>query len=153
MKRKVAAFISLIFHPTILALATPFLIIYRQFGNMFYAFKWASFSGLFLILVILVLFLLWRREVFRDFDITRRRKRVVFYGVVCLAAILYFAIAVSFKGVFFSLSIVAIGVVIGAILLEVVNLFLKVSMHTAVSSAFVLTAFVLFGIAGFLFSF
>src|SRR6266702_7428672 len=101
MKRQIGNFISFLFHPVVLSLTAPFLVVYKQSDSVLYAFKWVLFSSFFLFLAMFILFLLWPGDFFVDFDITRRRRRMIFYAVTCGISLLYFIIAVIFKSLFF----------------------------------------------------
>jgi membrane-associated phospholipid phosphatase len=58
---------------------------------------------------------------------------------------LYFLIAVYFKGIFFPLSALALGIMIGLVLLEIINFYIKASIHVAVVCSFVITMGLLYG--------
>src|SRR5258708_10430212 len=103
--RSVAKYSSLIFHPVIFALLIPFILVYRQTTDVGYALKWMAFSSLFLLLTIIIFYFVRPKEFFSDFDIAKKENRIGFYGIACGIAILYFIIAVLFKGIFFPLSI------------------------------------------------
>lgn len=151
MNKKVfAEVVSLVFHPVIFALFIPFLFIYRKTKNPFYSLEWVAFSCFFLLFGILLLYLVRPNEFFSDFDISKREKRVIFYSISCFIAVLYFAVAVIFKGIFFPLSIISLGIILGLVTLEIVNFYLKVSLHASVITAFVITVGLLYGIKIFL---
>lgn len=147
-----ARFISWLFHPVIFALLLPFIIVYWQTADTFYAFKWMAFSSCFLILTLFIFYLVRPKEFFKDFDIYKREQRVGFYTISCIIALLYFLSAVYFKGIFFPLSALALGIVIGLVFLEIVNFYIKASIHVAVTCAFAILMGVLYGMPAFLFA-
>lgn len=142
--------ISWVFHPVIFSLLTPFIIVYWHTTDVFYSLKWTGFSLFFLLLALGIFFLMRPKEFFTDFDIYKREKRVAFYFVACGIAFVYFLVSVYFKGLFFPLSGVALGIVIGLVLLEIINAYVKASIHVAIVCSFVLTLGILYGWIPFL---
>lgn len=136
---------SIVFHPVIFSLVLPFTLVFRHTHNIVYAFKWMIFSSIFLFLALFLFFLSRPKEFFSDFDIAKREKRQLFYAITCISGILYLCAALFIKGPAFPLSIVAIGIVISCVVLEIANRFVKVSIHTAVSVAFVVSMGLLYG--------
>lgn len=153
MKIAIAQLISVVFHPLVFAMLLPFLIIYHGTKNILYGLEWMIFTSLFIFLTIAVLFYLRPLDLLKDFDISDQKKRPIFYTVSVIFAIVYFFIAVLFKGIFFSLSIVSLGVIVGLVIFEIVNFYIKVSIHTAVAAAYAITCFLLYGWYGLLFVF
>lgn len=146
MKYTLARLISFIFHPVFFTLLIPFLVIYHQTSNAVKGIEWSLFSSFFLLLTIIVFFFLQPVEFLTDFDLSNRKKRPIFYSITLLFAVLFFITAIIFKGIFFSLTIVALGIILGIVLFELANFYLKVSIHSAIASAYVITVFVLYGI-------
>jgi len=145
-----AQYISRLFHPMTLIILTPFIILYKQTSDAFYAFKWMVFSLLFLFLAMMIFYVCKPKELLKDFDIEKRENRIVFYSIGCIVAIGYFFVAVLFKGLLFPLSIVALGIIIGLVILEISSFYIKVSVHVASASAFAITMGALYGIYVFL---
>lgn len=90
-------------------------------------------------------FIIRPKEFFTDFDISKREKRSLFYFLAGVSTLVYFLTIVMVKGIYFPLAIVALGVVISCVLLEFVNRYIKVSIHTAMSCAYVITVGILYG--------
>lgn len=151
-KTLLAEIISFLFHPIVFALFVPFLIIYHQTANAYYSLEWMGVSAFFLIIACIVFFLTRRKEFFSDFDIAKKEKRFAFYSISCIICIVYFIMAVLYKGIFFSLTILSLGIVIGLIILEMVNFYLKVSLHETVVAAFAVTVGLLYGFGAFFLS-
>ena len=103
MKQTTAQLISLVFHPLIFALLIPFIVMYRNTGDMAYGLKWTAFSFLFVFCAIGVLFFLRPKDLLADFDLSQREKRPLFYAVSLFFAVVYFCIAVYLKSIFFPL--------------------------------------------------
>lgn len=144
-----AKIISLVFHPVVFFLAIPFLIVYHQDSNFLYALKWEIFSFIFVSLVIVLLIWAKWRKIFSNEDITERKERYDLYLLLWIFAVLYLVVVLGFKGINFSLSLVSFGVVVGIILFAVFNYFIKISIHAAVSCAFIITVSLLYGRMGF----
>ncbi|HEX8966012.1 MAG TPA: hypothetical protein VF820_06300 [Patescibacteria group bacterium] len=145
MKHKLAKITSVVFHPVIFILLIPFLVVYRGTADVLYGLKWLIFVCFFLFASLFVFFLLQPVEFLTDFDISNRQKRPIFYTVGLLFAILFFLAAISLKGIFFPLTIVSLGIILGIIIFELANFYLKVSIHNAVVTAFAITFGILFG--------
>ncbi|MDO8461114.1 MAG: hypothetical protein Q7S38_01585 [bacterium] len=139
-----AKIISLVFHPVVLLLILPYLVIYRQTASEMYALKWVVFSSPFLVIGI-TLFLVERlRGVFSDSDISHQKERPKFYAIALILAFIYFAVSLFFKGIFFPISIIAFGIIIGLFLFDMVNTRIKASVHIGVYCAFVITVGILY---------
>src|SRR5258708_39662588 len=102
MKEKIAKIFSIAFHPLVLTILIPFLITYRG-RSVLYGIKWMIFSLLFIFAALLVFFFLQPVQFLTDFDISKKEKRPVFYTTALFFAVLYFVIALIFKGIFFPL--------------------------------------------------
>ena len=89
--------VSIIFHPAILILFLPFLVVYRQTESSFYALKWQIFSALFVFLAGLLVFLGEAAGVFSDSDLTKRNERNKFYTMVIILLALYIVAVVFFN--------------------------------------------------------
>ncbi|MGH7245368.1 MAG: hypothetical protein ACREGI_00355 [Candidatus Levyibacteriota bacterium] len=150
MKHKLARFISLAFHPIIFAIIMPFFVVYKETTNVLYGLEWTGFSLLFLIFALIAFFLVRPKEFLSDFDISKKEQRHIFYSISALTAILYFITALIFKGVFFPLSIVAIGILLGIVIFDICTYYMKISIHTAVIAAFVVTEGMAYGFMPFL---
>lgn len=146
---KLARLLSFLFHPVIFFLLMPFLVVYRETQSGFYALKWQIFSSLFIFLGIMLALLGRWRGVFSDHELSVKEERSRFYAIVWLLAFSYLVVALYFKGIIFPLSLIALGILLGIVIFEIANRFIKVSMHIAVASAFVLAVGLLFGKVAF----
>lgn len=148
-----AKILSYLFHPVVLASILPFIIVYRVRESSLYALKWTLFSSVFIALVMLLIFFGKRKGIFSDQDISKREERYHFYEILYFLVFVYFAAAVFLKGIFFPLSIIAFGVMIGIVLFNFVNHFIKASIHTAVACAYAITVGIIYGPGAFLIAF
>lgn len=140
-----AKIISFVFSPPLFFLLMPFFIVYRQTHSGYYALKWQIFTILFLFAAG-VLFLIGRlKGTFSDEDVSKREERYRLYILLYSLAFIYFLISLFIKGIFFPLSIVAFGIIIGILVFNFVNYYIKASIHIGVATAFVLTIGFLYG--------
>lgn len=144
-----ALFISDLFHPVIFFLIMPYLVVYRQTTDSAYALKWMLFSSVFIVLGILLLIVGRLRGTFSDGDITKREERFRFYFFMAILAFLYLFVTIYFKGFFFSVSVIAIGVLLAIVTFWIVNYYIKSSIHIGVATAFVSTVAIMYGSIGF----
>lgn len=148
-----AEFVSTIFNPVVFVLLMPFFVVYRQTDSEWYALKWVVFTGAF-VFVGLLFFLYGRMKGFySDHDISIREQRHSLYLIAFIASVFYFLAAVFFKGIFFPLSIIALGVILGVIVFEIANFYIKASVHMAVVVGFVISLGLIYGPFAFLASF
>lgn len=145
MKQVSAKVISFIFHPIFLATILPFLIIYHSTTSIKYGVQWSLISLVFVFAVLVVLFLFRPKEFFTDIDISKREKRPLLYAISLFFSILYFILAVYLKGIFFPLTLVSLGIILGLVIFELANMLIKVSIHMAVSCAFMASYGLLYG--------
>lgn len=150
MKHTLARYISFILHPFLFAFIIPFIVVYHNTQDIEYGLKWTIFTVFFVIIGFIVFFILRPVDVLTDFDLSHRTKRPIFYSTALLFAIVYFIISIIFKGIFFPLSIVSIGVILGIVLFELVNFYIKASIHEGMISACITTVGLLYGLPAFL---
>jgi len=147
--RRFAQLISFLFHPIFFSLFIPFLIAHKVTGSITYGLKWTLFSAGFLLLAILIFYLVRPKEFVGDFDITHREQRHIFYSITLLSAVIYFIAALIFKGVHFPISIISLGLILGLVSLDLINYYIKASIHMAVVTGYVVTVALIYGLAPF----
>jgi len=150
MKKRLAKLTSIVFHPILFIIIIPFLVVYHTTADVLYGLKWVIFAIFFLFLFLFVFFLLQPVEFLTDFDLSQKQKRPVFYTISLLFSVVFFIAAIVLKGMFFPLTIVSLGIILGIVVFELANFYLKVSIHTAVATAFVLTFGTLYGLWAFI---
>lgn len=150
----VARIISFALHPVLFALLVPFLVVYKESANIMYGLQWTFFSSFFLFLAAALFFILYPKskigDIDRDLDISHKENRHIFYSICAFISILFFIISVLFKGFFFPLSIISLGLLLGIISFDLLNYYLKVSIHVAIATAYIVTFYVLYGFWPFL---
>lgn len=141
----IAHLLSYLFNPLLFFLLMPYLVVLKQTNDTFVALKWTMFSALFVGAGLLIVLIGKIRGTFSDFDLSKRKERAKFYILLWPLLICYVIAAFLFRGMFFSLSIIAIGIVIGLVLFELVNRKIKASIHIGVAVAFAMAIGILFG--------
>lgn len=141
-----AKVVSVVFHPAILILLLPFLVVYRQTESSLYALKWQMFSSLFVFLAGVLVYLGEKSGVFSDPDLTKRNERNKFYAMSIILLLLYIGSVVFFKGIFSLFVVIALGLLFGVVLFAIANHFFKISIHSGVISGFVISLGILYGI-------
>lgn len=149
MNKQLATVISYIFHPVVFALLTPFIFVYRTTDNFWYGMKWAAFSAGFLFIIFFCFYLLHRKRIISDIDISNKKERHIFYSMALLTAVIYFIASLIFKGILFPLSIVSLGMILGIVLFDIVTYYRKISIHVAVATAYVVSIGILYGLIPF----
>lgn len=150
MKIIIAKIISLFFNPAVFFLIMPFLVVYRYSQSGFYALKWEIFSSIFLFLGILLFFIGRYKGTFSDEDISIRKERYKFYVLLYSLGFIYFILSLFLKGIFFPLSIISFGIILGVLIFNLVNYYAKASIHTGVVCAFVISIGFMYGFNFFL---
>ncbi len=142
---KLAQLLSFLFNPAMFFFLMPYFIVYRETASTISAIKWEVFSFTFLFVGAMLLLLGRWKKIFSDFDLSKREERAKFYLLLWFLAFSYLFGAVFFRGIFFDLSVISIGIIVGVILFTIINYYVKASIHVAVACAFVITVSVLYG--------
>lgn len=144
--KKLARVISVVFHPAVLILLLPFLIVYNQTESSLYALKWQIFSSLFVFLAGFMVFVGEAMGIFSDADVTKRKERGKFYAIIMAIIILFILVVILLKGVISVPVIIASGVLFGVLLFAMLNYLFKISIHSGTACAFVIVVGILYGI-------
>lgn len=139
-----AQIISILFHPAVLSVLTPIFLVLFIPREVPYPAYWVFYPLIFVALVSLFTLYGIRTKLFSDFDVTKRRERGPFYAFVISLSVLYIIFLFLFNGPK-SLIVLGLGVLLGAIIMEIVNKKLKASIHVAAVSAFMCTLALLYG--------
>ena len=143
--RKTAKILSIIFHPIIFAVLLPFVVMYHNTRSLGEGIEWLGLAAFFIILAFLVFIFAKPLEILNDIDISDRKLRPFFYTTSLIFALIYFLIAVLRRGIVSPLGMVSLGIVLGIAVFEIVNYFIKASVHVAVACAFTITIGLLYG--------
>lgn len=145
MKNRLAKIISVVFHPAVFFILVPYIILGEKI-QVFHELRWELFSYGFMFWGGLLFFLAVKRGIFSDEDVSIRSERYEFYFLSLVFAFLYLVIAVYYRGFFFPLSIVTVGMIFGILAALYFNQFMKVSIHVGVACAFVCSITLLYGV-------
>lgn len=142
--------LSFVFHPVVFFLLMPFLIVHRQTANDMAALRWEIFSAAFVFIAISIV--LWGRKkgIFSDCDISKKEERYEFYGFMLFFGLIYIVASIFIRGLLFPMTLIAIAIACGIAFLDALNRYIKTSSHIAVSTAFVTTIGLLYGLPYFL---
>lgn len=145
-----AKFISILFHPAVISIATPFILIFLVEHKVSYSFLWFFYPLIFVGIVVLFTLYGMKIKMFSDFDVTKRKERKPLYFFVIILSLVYLILLLLFHGPK-SLMFLGVGVLVGALIFELVNRRFKASVHVAAVSAFFCVLALLYG--GFFFLF
>lgn len=144
MLLSLARIISLITNPFFIAIPLPFLLVYHESGNAAYAFRWAIFSFIFLVMIGVFVVFEVRRHVFSDLDVSKREQRPLFFVYVAFVSLLYLVSLYLLRGP--EVLSIAVGGILGsAVVLGLVTHYIKASLHVATISAFFTVLALLYG--------
>lgn len=139
-----AQIISVLFHPFLLSLITPIILIGFYPGKVSYPDVWIFYPLIFVGIVCLFTLYGVKTKLFSNFDITKRSERRPLYLFVILLSFIYVSILLFLNGPK-SLLVLGVGILIGAVTFELINKKLKASVHVGVVSAFMCAVALLFG--------
>lgn len=139
-----AQLISILFHPAVLSILTPVFLILFVPREISYSMYWIFYPLIFVGIVSLFTLYGLKTKMFSDFDVTKRKERGPLYGFVITLSVIYIAFLFLFHGPK-SLIVLGFGVLIGAVIMELINRKLKASVHVAAVSAFMCTLALLYG--------
>lgn len=144
-----AEILSFVFHPVIFFLIMPILIVSRYTKDSISVLKWEAFSALFVAIAVTIVLLGKRKGIFSDRDLSKKDERYEFYFLILIFGAIYIAVSLFFKGIFFPMSLIAIGIATGIVLFDMLNRLVKASNHVAVACAFTTALSLLYGLLAF----
>lgn len=144
MLKNLARFISLLSSPSVLLLPSPFILVFKETGNLFYSLKWTLFSYIFLFSVVFFVLFGVFMGFFSDYDVSKKEERPKLFAFGGVVTFLYFGSLIILSGPKI-LYLVIFGIILGVLTISIVNNWVKASIHTATVSAFTLSVVILFG--------
>ncbi|MEK7502348.1 MAG: phosphatase PAP2 family protein [Patescibacteria group bacterium] len=144
MLKNLARLISLLSSPFVLFLPTPFILVFKETGNISYSLKWTFFSYIFLFSVIFFVLLGMLVGFFSDYDVSKKEERPKLFAFVGIITFLYLGSLILLNGPKV-LYLIIFGIILGVFTISLVNNWIKASIHTATVSAFTLSLVILFG--------
>ncbi len=139
-----ARIISYISNPLIIMLPTPFLLVDKVSNNDIYALKWTIFSYVFIGMVALFVTIEVLFRIFSDFDISKKEQRPIFFSFVGLITFFYLLALFVLNGPKI-LFVAVFAAMAGLIAMDIVNKWIKASVHVAAISAFILSLGIIYG--------
>ncbi|UCD08711.1 MAG: phosphatase PAP2 family protein [Dehalococcoidales bacterium] len=144
-RQRIANLTSNIFNPFLLCLALIVLLSFKSAGSTPEAIKWALIStGLGILPVFMVIIYLLRQGKLDDFFIAAREQRTKIYIIGCLSAAAG-CITLALLG---APTVLVAGFITGvstAIVFAIINLWWKISLHTAIVAASATILVMIFG--------
>lgn len=131
----VAEVISLILNPLVILVPVPFALVYEKTNSLPLAFQWTAVSVFFIFIFFLAILAGIKIGVFSNLDISKREQRPLLFSIGMILAVVYFTTLFLFHAPAVLMA-GTIAIILGLIVLDIVNLFTKVSGHLAVLSAF-----------------
>lgn len=139
-----AKIVASILHPATLILPTVFLIVYKSIGQYQAAFTWTFISFIFTGIVAAFVLYGVKKGFFSDVDVSIKKQRIILYPFVVVITLLFIGVIYIFNGP--PLLIVAgILFVAALIILDLVNIRIKASIHVASISAMATGVYFLYG--------
>jgi len=144
MFKNLARLISFLSSPFVLLLPAPFILVFKETGNIFYSLKWTFFSYIFLFSVVFFVLLGMLIGFFSDYDISKKEERPKLFAFGGIVTFLYLGSLILLNGPKV-LYLVVFGIILGVLIISIVNNWIKASIHTATVCAFTLSLVIFFG--------
>lgn len=136
MTNQSARIISFLFNPIFLLAALPFCLLYKVPTDLSLALFWTIYTFIFLFVVSIAMLIAVKKKVFTDLDVSKREQRPLLFGICFIILFLYISGIYILRGPTV-LSVVALGSVFGLLLISIINMRVKASLHLATLSALV----------------
>ncbi len=133
MNLRIASFISFVLNPLFILVFLPFFLVYKSTADIYLGLWWTGYTFLFLMLLAAFTVYAVRRGIFTDLDVSRRDQRPMAFSFALVLAVIYIAGLYLFRSPII-LKVIAIGVTIGIIVMSLVNMKIKASIHIATFS-------------------
>lgn len=144
MRLSLARIISLIFNPIPIIFFASFFLVYRTSHDVGFSMHWTLYTLLFLMGVSFFALIGVKRKIFTDLDVSKREQRPLMFlvSMVCCAG--YIVSLYIFHGPFI-LYVLALGVILGILLLSIINRRIKASIHMVAITSLILPISISFG--------
>ncbi|MGE5041900.1 MAG: hypothetical protein ACM3IJ_03270 [Candidatus Levyibacteriota bacterium] len=144
MIKQTARFISFLFHPFFIAIIATFLIVFKNTSNLVTSLEWSLVAGLFSLIVFIFEYYGVKKGYFSNFDVSRRRQRAPLFTFVIVTMLAFILMLFVLHGPM-QLIIGAACLTVSILILSVVNMWVKASVHVAGISAFLLSMGIIYG--------
>lgn len=139
-----ANIIATILHPATLILPAVFLIVYKSAGGFHNALFWTFVSLIFTVAVGAFVLYGVKKGFFSDIDVSVKKQRIILYPFVVFITLLFTAVIYMFRGPS-ALIIASLLFIAALVILDVINIRIKASVHVASVSAIVIGIIFLYG--------
>lgn len=139
-----ARIISYLSNPLLIILPTPYFLVDKVSKNDIYAFKWTIFSYVFIGMIVLFVAMEVLFGIFSDFDISQKKQRPIFFSFVGLITFFYLLALFILNGPKI-LFVAVFATMLGLIAMDIVNKWIKASIHVATISAFIFSLGIIYG--------
>lgn len=144
MINQTARFISLLFHPFIISVIATFLIVFKGTSSLIASLEWSLVAGIFTFTVFIFEYYGIKKGYFSNFDVSRRRQRAPLYTFVIVTLLVFILMLIVLRGPM-QLIIGATCLTVSLLILSLVNMKVKASIHVAGISAFLLSMGIIYG--------
>ncbi len=144
MLKNLARFISFLSSPFVLLIPTPFILVFKETGNISYSLKWTFLSYIFLFSVVVFVLLGIFDGFFSDYDVSKKEERPKLFAFGGIITFLYLGFLILLNGPKI-LYLTVFGIILAVLIITIVNNWIKASIHTATVSAFTVSLVILFG--------
>lgn len=144
MTNSLARFISYLFNPILLLLFVPFFLLLRQDSNITHALYWTGYTLIFLLGITAFLAYGVRKKIFTDMDVSKRTQRPLLFLIAMVLGMIYLLGLFLLHGPQV-LIIITIGIMLGIVVISIINLRIKASIHVASMSALIFALAVTYG--------
>jgi hypothetical protein len=149
MTKNLAYFISFILNPLFILVFLPYFLVFKATGSVADAVGWTSYSFIFLLAVGVFMVHGVRKRFFSDLDVSNRSQRPILFSFLIATGVIYIlGLYLMFAPSI--LKVMAIGMMIGLVIVSVVNRWIKASIHLAILSALLLGVVLGYGGRSFL---
>jgi hypothetical protein len=136
MTKSAASIISFILNPYFIVVFASFLIIYKVTGQLILSLQWTIYSFLFLLTLGLLTVYAVHKGIFTDLDVSKREQRPLLFFFCFIFALLYLLSLYVFQAPFI-LFVITYGIIAGLVIISIINMKIKASLHAASMSAFI----------------
>lgn len=131
-----AKIIASVLHPATLVLPAVFLIVFQSVGSASSAFIWTFVSLVFTAIVAAFVLFGVKKGFFSDMDVSIKKQRVILYPFVVIVTLCFAGFIYFFNGPM-SLTIASILFVFALVVMDVINVRIKASVHVATVASIV----------------
>jgi len=136
-----ARVVSTLFHPFLLFLPVPYILILHSTNDIAKAIKWSFFSWIFIFSIVVFIYYQVRKGKFVNFDVSNREARPLLFLFVGIVSLIFSTFLFILHGPL-ALVVITFGVLFGLAALDIINKYVKASIHVASVSS-ILVSFVI----------